>query len=149
MSFVRTILVPIDFSPHSTKALEFAMDLARQCDAALHLLHALPLQPALIAPYGVVMPPDLEQACRSAAVKRLEELGEKVNAEGVEVELHESTAIPSEAIIGMADDLGADLIVMGTRGLSGLAHVLIGSVTDRVLRTATCPVLTVRAGDPG
>jgi nucleotide-binding universal stress UspA family protein len=145
MSFVHTILVPVDFSAHSAHAFGFALDLARQCQATLHVLHCLPLQPALVAPYGIVMPADLEQSCREAAVKRLEELADKASAAGVDAEVHESAAIPSEAILGFADDVGADLIVMGTRGLSGLAHVLIGSVADRVIRSASCPVVTLRA----
>jgi len=144
MNPIQTILVPIDFSAHSEKALDVALGMAKQCGATLHLLHSYPLQPDLVAPYGIVLPPDLDRSCREAAAKRLDASAARVIAAGVAVEAHASAALPADAIVGSAEDLGADLIVMGTRGLSGLKHMLIGSVTDRVLRLAPCPVMTVR-----
>ena len=81
---------------------------------------------------------------RDAALEQLEELRQKVAADGVEAAAHMREGTAAEAISSAANDLGVDLIVMGTRGLTGLKHVLLGSVAERTIRVAPCPVLTVK-----
>ena len=76
---------------------------------------------------------------------RLRESQEKVEAEGVLAEASVLSAFPPQAIAEMAQGIGADLIVMGTRGLTGIRHVMLGSVAERTVRLAPCPVLTVKA----
>ena len=144
MSFQK-ILVPVDFSDHSAKALEFALELAAAFKARIELLHCYQLSPAALSPYGMVLPESFDREVREAAARRLGEWRDTVAARGVEVGAHLSSMLPSLAITDTADELKADLVVMGTRGLSGLKHVLLGSVAERVLRTARCPVLTVKA----
>jgi nucleotide-binding universal stress UspA family protein len=81
---------------------------------------------------------------REAAAQKLERILERMKAEGIECALHLCPGHPVGAILDTAEEVDADLIVMGTRGLSGLKHVLLGSVAERTIRTAPCPVLTVR-----
>ena len=147
MSRFRKILVPIDFSDHSAAALDLAIDLARTTGAKLHLLHCYPVDPGAISPYGIVLPEGFDRDVRDAAGKQLARWSDKAGAAKVPVEQHLSPMFPAEVIVQLADELGADLIVMGTRGLAGLRHVLLGSIAERVLRTAHCPVLTVKASE--
>ena len=144
---VKKILVPVDFSDHAAKALDTAIDLARTFDASVHLMHSYPIQMSGLTPYGVDFPASLERDWRLAAQNQLDTWAEKVSATGVEVSLSLTPLIASEGIARTAADVGADLIVMGTRGLSGIKHVLLGSVAERTLRIAPCPVLTVKDTD--
>jgi len=145
---LKTILVPVDFSGDSARALEYAIELAREFQATIHILHSYPIHVGGIAPYGMVVPESFERDCRDAAARRLGEWQEKTTAEGVAAEATVTPVFACEAIAKHAEDLGADLIVMGTRGLTGLKHVLLGSVAERTIRTAPCPVLTVKGSDP-
>ncbi len=147
MNRVRTILVPIDFSAHSTAALEAGVELAKVFGACLHLLHCYSLNFGSISPYGLAIPAGFDQSVRQAAQEKLDGSVEKVQAEGIEVSNQVTPILPSEAILGVAEDIGADLIVMGTRGLTGLKHVLMGSIAERTIRIAPCPVLTVKGSD--
>jgi nucleotide-binding universal stress UspA family protein len=141
---IHKILVPIDFSDHSQRALDEAIGLAKTFGAQLHLLHCYQIHPAAVAPYGIVVPETFEHDIRRAALQRLSEWREKATAAGVRVQEHITAHFPAEEIVAMADHLGVDLIVMGTRGLTGLKHVLLGSVAERTIRLAKCPVLTVK-----
>ena len=144
---IRKILVPVDFSDHSQRALDEAIAFAKAFGAELHLLHCYQIHPTAIAPYGIVVPETFEHDIRMAALQRLSEWREKAAAQGVRVQEHITMHFPAEEIAAMSDHLGIDLIVMGTRGLSGLKHVLLGSVAERTIRLARCPVLTVKASN--
>jgi nucleotide-binding universal stress UspA family protein len=143
---IHKILVPVDFSDHSQRALDEAIGLAKTFDAELHLLHCYQIHPAAIAPYGIVIPETFEHDIRMAALQRLSEWRDKVSAQGIRVQEHITAHFPSDEIAAMAEKLGVDLIVMGTRGLTGFKHVLLGSVAERTIRLAPCPVLTVKHG---
>jgi len=142
---IREILVPVDFSEASARALETAIELARKFHARLHLLHCYPVHP-LTHTDGVPLPEGLDRDLRRAAQQRLFEWGEKANAAGVSVVEHLSPDSAVEAIVEQAEEIGADWIVMGTRGLSCVRHVLLGSVAERAIQHAPCPVLTVKDG---
>ena len=144
MSLFRTILVPIDFSDHADLALETAIELARDSGGRLQLLHAYEIPLGTIPPYGVAIPDSLLTDVRDAAARRLAKAANKVEAAGVPCETQILHAGPAEGIAEAARACGADLIVMGTRGLTGLKHVLLGSVAERTVRLAPCPVLTVK-----
>jgi nucleotide-binding universal stress UspA family protein len=149
MRRIAKILVPVDFSEHSARALEMAIDLAKAFGAEIHLLHCYQVQPLSISPYGIVLPESFDRDVRQAAERRADEWSTKVTLEGIEVEVSLSSRFPSLEISETASEIGADLIVMGTRGLSGIRHVLLGSVAERTLRLAPCPVLTVKdSGQP-
>jgi nucleotide-binding universal stress UspA family protein len=144
--------VPTDFSDTSDAALEAARDFAAAHGASLHLLHVFEdiYAATAFAPevYGVV-PLEVRQSALEAARKALaarilpdDEARFRVTTEIV-------TGNPGRSIVEQAVVLGADLIVMGTHGRSGVVHLLLGSVTEKVIRTAPCPVLTVRRSYTG
>jgi nucleotide-binding universal stress UspA family protein len=140
---IHRILVPVDFSDVSSAALDHAVDLALVVGAEIDLLHCHPMPAMAVPPYGPVLPSDVDQAMRESARARLAGVADQVRERGIAVKAHLSADVPVRAIGDAVDELGIDLIVMGTRGLSGLRHVLLGSVAERTVRTAPCPVITV------
>jgi nucleotide-binding universal stress UspA family protein len=144
MTFQK-ILVPVDFSEHASRAVDTAIELAKAFGAKLQLIHVFPMQSILLAPYEVSIPIDIEQSIREPINRKLAELAERAEKVGVAVDTLTASGTPAEVIAQIARDHRADLIVMGTRGLAGLKHVLLGSVAERTLRIAPCPVLTVKA----
>jgi nucleotide-binding universal stress UspA family protein len=144
MTQFETILVPVDFSDHSREALDTAIQIAHLFGSTIHLLHCYHIETAGISPYGIVMPSGYYADLRDAAEKRLDDWHEIVSSEGIKSESILSTNSPSLATNLAAEEVEADLIVMGTRGLSGLKHAVLGSVAERVVRLAPCPVLTVK-----
>ena len=146
MVHIETILVPIDFSEHASRALDYAIELAEHFGAELHLLHSYPLHPGMAsAAYGACIPADLDGAFRKAANEQLRECAEKVVARGLHVETNATSVPAADAISAYAEKARVDLIVMGTRGLTGLKHALLGSVAERTVRMAPCPVMTLKA----
>lgn len=147
MSAFRVILAPTDFSDASSTALDYAVGLARATGATLHLFHAYESPLLELAPYDFAFPRNLWDDVRKAAGEQLEAWRARVADSGVVVEAHLTHGVPSDAIARVAGEIGADLIVMATHGRTGLAHVLLGSVSERTLRTAPCPVLSVKQRD--
>jgi nucleotide-binding universal stress UspA family protein len=143
---IHRILVPVDFSDHSQRALEEAVALAPRFGAEVDLLHCHQIHPQALAPYGLFTPESFERDLRVAARQRLCEWRDKASAAGCKGQDHLTAEFPFEAIAETAERLGSDLIVMGTRGLTGLKHILLGSVAERTIRTAPCPVMTVKTG---
>ncbi len=145
---IETILVPTDFSPDATTALETAKGFARQLGSRIVLLHAYrvdlpPSTPDLGG--GFVLPDRFYEELGRSATKKVEELAQAVAKDGISASGIAVEDRPASAIVDAAKRLPADLIVMGSRGLTGLAHVLLGSVADRVIRQSHCPVLVVRS----
>ncbi len=141
---IQHILVPVDFSDSSLKALQGAEEIAARFGAELHLFHSHPINFIASSPYAPVLPVYyFEDLARAAAKQlhdwRIEHCGEKIT-----VHEHLSEEPPAPAILECAKEIDADMIVMGTRGLSGLKHVLMGSVAERVVQRADCPVLTIK-----
>ena len=149
MSRFRTILLPIDFSTHAGSALDLAIALATESRATVHLFHAYEIPLGTIPPYGVAIPEPMLAEVRDAAARRLEKSAQRLRQAGVASETHILHAPPADGIVDAARSVGADLILMGTRGLTGLRHVLLGSVAERTVRMAPCPVLTVRSREEG
>lgn len=152
MSDYRVIVVPYDFSDHARVALDEAAALARKMGGDVHLVHIL-LSPiytysfAYAPEAAAVVPPIDMTEVRESALKSLQELAAEIDVPGkVEAHVLEGASI-SETLREFVVNQKGDLIVMGTHGRTGLAHAFLGSVAERTLRTAPCPVLTVRAGD--
>lgn len=146
MADYRTILVPYDFSEHSAAALATAVDLARRLRSDLTLLHVV-YAPVVAYPVaGAAGGPAVPQVeLRIAAEEALAGVAQDIKDAPGQVDTRVVEAVNlAEAIRLVAEELRADLIVMGTHGRTGLAHAFLGSVTERALRTAPCPVLTVR-----
>ncbi|HQZ37493.1 MAG TPA: universal stress protein [Vicinamibacterales bacterium] len=140
---IRRILCPVDFSDASNHAVEHAVAFARWSGARLTLLHVYP---------SVGQPPTLPvpdaAGAHGPSPSELEALGDRVASmvdadAGVIVHASVMPGQPVGAIIEEAGALAADLVVMGTHGASGFQHLILGSVTEKVLRKAPCPVLTV------
>jgi universal stress protein A len=144
---LNRILVPVDFSPSSAAAVEYAIEFAKAVGAEIDLLHSYQINPGAITPYGPVFPDSLFDAIRSAAAEQLAKVYDQVHASGIKAKTHLSCNVPSYAIVDAAEELSSDLIIMGTRGLTGLKHVFLGSVAERTLRHAPCAVLTVNLPD--
>lgn len=138
---VRTILFATDFSPQSDRAYRFARALARDTGARLVAVH-------VIAPPPFVTYREVERATEAADGYR-DELEARLRALSADCQLREGD--PAAEILAAADEVGSDVIVMGTHGRTGMARVLLGSVAEAVLRRAPCPVLTVKepAGEAG
>lgn len=140
MQEIRTILVPVDFSEHSRRALDDAIGLAKTWGAGIHLLHCYQIHPMALDLYGLQVPQNFDYELRTAALRRLTEWSDKARSNSLSVRESVTLGPASDEIVALAKQLPADLIVMGTRGLSGVKHVLLGSVAERTLRTAPCPV---------
>jgi nucleotide-binding universal stress UspA family protein len=138
----RTIVVGSDFSEEGSAALRVAADWARGFGASLHLVHALQLPMPLIAPYEVAIPEGVIEGARREAQRQLEQAAKQVSGLAVTTELASTPA--HAALVDAATRLPAELIVTGSRGLTGIKHALLGSVAERTLRYAPCSVLTVR-----
>ena len=141
------ILVPMDFSPQSDTALEYARILAARFGASMHLLHIVE-DPFVTGPLGsdMYMPPPSDTI--TARLKDAQEkLAHHVRASapaGVRATSEVLSGSVARTIVDYAAENGYHLIVMGTHGRTGIAHLVMGSVAESVLRTAPCPVLTVR-----
>ena len=144
---VNTILVPTDFSDDANKALSTAKELAKTFGAKIVVLHAYYVAVPMASPMGggYVLPQNFYDDLRSQAITQVEEIAKELAADGIEATGIAHAEPASLAIVAEAEALSADLIVMGTRGLTGLKHVMLGSVAERIVRTAPCPVLTVKA----
>jgi nucleotide-binding universal stress UspA family protein len=143
MTPIRKILVPNDFSEHSKHALGYAADLAQSYSAAITLVHVFPIVNYAAAEGFTLYTPEQLTAVRNDLEARLMADLTELRALGVsEVERVVVQGDPSRELIALAP--GFDMIVMGTHGRGGVKHVLLGSVTERIVRSVTCPVLTVR-----
>ncbi len=144
------ILVPIDFSTHSERALRYATMLASRFGASLELLHVVE-DPVMYGSWGpeVFVPniAELMQAVTTDAEKRLEGMKVAPATAGVKVETSVIVGRAPHRITEYARSSGVDLIVMGTHGRTGLSHVLMGSVAEGIVRHAHCPVLTMRGAE--
>jgi len=143
------LLVAVDFSAHSEQAVEAAAVLATRFDAALDVLHALEL-PQAIVPYAwsAAFGFELEESIRKSASEQMSRIEGQLIKRGLAPTLHLRAGRPADVVPAAAEELGSDLIVMGTRGQTGLSRLLLGSVAERTLRHAPCSVLAVTAAEP-
>lgn len=148
---IDRILVPVDFSAHSERALRYAAMLAGRFGATVELLHVVEdpfVTGAWTSKAFVPNIPELMDTLVADARHRLVALKTSATAASVRLEAAILTGEPADTIVGYARAGAFDLIVMGTHGRTGLTHMFAGSVAERVVRTATCPVLTVQAPAP-
>jgi universal stress protein A len=141
VTFVK-ILCPVDFSEHSQRAVRFAALLARSFGSQITLLHVN--DPVLVATSAIVFAERAEDETRAELNRLLDEALADGRHHVRDVTILVAEGDPSEQIATVAEEHGIDLIVMGTHGRGPIMHMVLGSVAERVVRTAPCPVLTVR-----
>jgi universal stress protein A len=142
---LQKILLPTDFSNYSAAATKYACELATKFDAELHLLHTLEshLTSTPNFGFGLDLPKYISES-RAAAEKSLAGVLDPKWASGRKVLQAVVEGSPKTEIVRYARKHNIDLIVLATHGRTGLSHVMMGSVAESVVRTAPCPVLTVR-----
>ncbi len=143
---LRRILVPTDFSDCSSAALRYGLAFAERFDAHLHLLHSVqsPFDQPWAAEVYAVSEDQFETAAREKADEQLARLAAESGRSAAQVTCMTAIGAPFRSIVTYATEESIDLIVMGTHGRGAIAHLLIGSVAENVVRKAPCPVLTVR-----
>src|SRR5688572_20449843 len=147
MTRITRILVPTDFSTTADAALEYAFVLADRFGASLQLLHVLAdpfMADGMAAETYVLDVPALRDAMLQDARERLAHRAAPREKTTTRIETEVLFGHGARTIAEYAAERGADLIVMGTHGRTGVAHLLLGSIAERLVRTAPCPVLTVR-----
>ncbi len=137
----KQILVPTDFSETAERGVRYAFELAQHIGAKVHLLHVY-LIPT--PPVGGALAGSFFEETEDQAKRRLEEATHKYREHPSFGSHLVTTGEPSGAIVEVARKIGADLIVIGTHGRSGVQRLLLGSVAETVLRSAPCPVLAMR-----
>lgn len=140
----KNILVPTDLSEGAEEALDYACELARQFGATVHLLHVIGIPTLGVPELGVAMTSTVIDQMIRENQSALEELADRKRGAATFGQVLLRTGDARDLINQTAKDLAADLIVMGTHGRRGVTRALLGSVTETVVRSAPCPVLTVR-----
>lgn len=152
----KHLLVPIDFSDCAQRALELALDIASRDRASVTLMHVSSLPPNL-PPEALVTPPGASSAMRideytSRGVRaRLEAIASPLRDREIDVRTVTVVAVSedvADAILRAAGELDVNAIVVGTHGRTGLSHLLLGSVAEKVIRRANVPVITIRTASP-
>ncbi len=142
MITLTTILVPTDFSEYSVRALDFALALGQNSSIKLHIIHVVePL--AYMTEWGAIDNESLTVTIEKSAGEELQKLAAALKEKGIQVSTAVLTGHPEDEIVRYAREQHVDVISMGTHGRRGVAHLLFGSTTERVLRSAPCPVLSV------
>lgn len=145
---IQHLLVATDFSADADQALDYAIALAIPLQARVTLLHAISAVFWGTGDVAMAPPTEYFDALETEAQQQIEQACTRVREAGLEGETIVVYGVPFECIITAARHHNIDLIVMGTHGRTGLRHVLLGSVAERVVRLAPCPVLVTRRTTP-
>jgi universal stress protein A len=143
---IHAILAPTDFSKHAAAGLRYAVGLAEKMGATLHLIHVLS-EPTSVSPDLMIppaLPPDYYQEIEADSLEALEGVLDPAWGKPYKVVRATLWGDPVGEIVHYAKANAIDLISIATHGRTGLGHVLLGSVAERIVREAPCPVLTVR-----
>lgn len=144
MNSPKNILVPVDFSEYAEHALDYAIALARKLDARVHLLNVIGI-PALGVPeLGVALSASMMESIVKDNQAALDKLASARRAKAPIGEVMLRTGDARDMILRACEEVNADMIVMGTHGRRGVSRALLGSVAESIVRTAPCPVLTIR-----
>jgi len=144
---IDKILVPIDFSKHSTAALAYAREIAELYDSRLQLLHAIeePVYPYFYTPIGNFTGSQQLEDLRKRSFEALDKVMSEAAGPDVPTEKHVVLGRPASEIAQFAKEQGSDMIVIATHGLTGLERLLVGSTAEQVVRQAHCPVFSVKS----
>jgi universal stress protein A len=141
----QRLLVPVDFSDSSLRALRYAVDFAAKSKASLTIVHVVPADYGWLG-IGKEEFRDLDKSLQHQAAERLRAFADANVPGDLPANLEVRLGRPAEEIVAAANESKSDLIVLSTHGLTGLDRYLIGSVADRVARLSPCPVFLMRAG---
>jgi nucleotide-binding universal stress UspA family protein len=139
----KKILVPVDFSFGSERAVEKAAELARVMDASVELMHVYQLPVFALPDSSITVSPTYIADLTDRAQRALEKHRATLLADGIQASCKLMEGMPAQAIVEHAKDISAEMIVMGTHGHSGFKRFLLGSTAERVVRMASVPVLSV------
>lgn len=142
---IQNILVPIDFSVHSKNALRYAVSMAEQYAASLHLIYVIEpmIYPADLG-FGQVVMPGVEEELRIKSENELQNLIEREIGGGIKADSVVRLGKPHQEILREVDEKKIDLVVLASHGHTGVEQILFGSTAMRIVRLAKCPVLTIR-----
>jgi len=143
MSLVREILVPVDGSDNSLRAIRYALDLAQALGARIRLFYVFPVSSVEIIGMAGMSRDDIEHAAQAAAQRVFDKLHGEIGEVGVAMEDETSIGDPAEEIIRCSEDDHDLLVVLGRRGLSRIQSLLLGSVSEKVVRHAHSPVMVI------
>ena len=141
---IQHILVPTDVSEYANYALDYAIELAQKLQARLTLMYVMETMPLEVAESASHRSPSDWQQWETYIKQRMAASLKRIHDAGLQGESLVVHGVPFQMIIDTAKEKAADLIIMGTHGRTGLTHVLMGSVAERVVRMAPCPVLVTR-----
>lgn len=147
MGSAKKILCPVDFSPGSEHAVTKASELASALGAELELMHAYQLPVLALPDSSITVSPTYVAELTTRAQQELDKHVEGLKQKGITASTRLTEGNPAEAIVERAKEIDATMIVMGTHGRSGFRRFLLGSTAERVVRTATVPVLTVHLAE--
>ena len=139
----KKILVPVDFSVGSERAVEKAAELAHAMDASVELMHVYQLPVFALPDSSITVSPTYIADLTTRAQRALEKHRDVLAADGIDASTKLVEGLPAQAIVDHASEISAEMIVMGTHGHSGFKRFLLGSTAERVVRMATVPVLSV------
>ena len=142
---LRNVLVATDFSEPAAVGIEWAARVARDRNATLHVVHVV--SPPMPVADFTTPPLTLDREVHDAAERRLDALLAEPPLAGLDAHAVLRDGTPSIAVLDAAEEVGADLVVVGTRGLTGFRHLLLGSTAERIVQRAKMPVLSVHPGD--
>ena len=148
MESAKKILVPVDFSFGSERAVEKAAELARVMDASVELMHVYQLPVFALPDSSITVSPTYIAELTDRAQRALEKHRAQLQADGIEASTTLIEGMPAQAIVDHANEIAAEMIVMGTHGHSGFKRFLLGSTAERVVRMANVPVLSVHLPQP-
>lgn len=140
---IKEILVPVDGSENSIRAVHFAVNLARDTDADLRLFYVFPASSMEIIGMAGLSRDDIDQAAQAAAQRVFDKVHGDIGDTGVNISDETSMGDPAEEIIRYTEDDTGVLVVLGRRGLSRMQSLLLGSVSDKVIRHAKSPVMII------
>ena len=142
-ALIKKILVPVDFSSYSDQVLDYAATMAQGFKARVILMHVVqPFQYSVTDTLNVI---DHDRALKAIATSLLDNSCKMLRERGLSVDIHLTSGSPHREIVKKSHQEKVNMIIMGTHGRTGLEHILFGSVAEKVLRLAACPVLTVRS----
>jgi universal stress protein A len=149
---IKKIVVPTDTSKTAMKALQYALEIGKLQNATIYMLHVVDdrfMGYMTLSDEPTEDYPSIQSKMKVHMEEELKEIIENNKGENVSFELKVVSGKPCDEIINYSEEVDADLIILGTHGLTGLQRMLIGSVAERVVRRASRPVLVVRPSDPG